>query len=390
MKTYQLSVDKIGYWLVLLFALASNMSTAVASCAIFGALPFITYKHFRGIEYTRFQKHIMVAMFILFVAFLSTTPFSYNTAESLNRLVGDVTRFIPFFMALCFIKHRKQALLAGVLMGISILVADAVSVWQKMQGAEYATGFDHNHIFFANQLMPMIIMGISLYFSEKSGTKTKWFFGLMALASVGILLLNGSRGVWLALVAVLLLYVILERKRQPKVLPMVGIMIVLSLLLLYFVPELKYRMVTIFDTHYGNNTERVLMIKSAWRIFLDYPIFGVGLDQFHHFYSDTSLYLSPLAKEPGHASPHNNFMTYLAQTGTVGFSAFCSLFFITLKELYKRYKQHYQEWSLIGFFVVIGFLLGGLTDHTFIMINVLRLVWFIVGLGVVCYPDEEV
>ncbi|WP_243638784.1 O-antigen ligase family protein [Lucifera butyrica] len=222
-------------------------------------------------------------------------------------------------------------------------------------------------------------MGLVLLNDKKISWRLKYFFSFAAFFSIAVLLLNGCRGVWLSIIICMLTIGFLLRKRHPRILAMLLILILLSAMALWFVPFLHARLITITDTHFEPNTERVLMLKSAWRMFLDHPLVGVGLDRWQYYYRHQ--YVSPLAHEPGVDSPHNNFAMYLDETGIIGLSAFIGLFAAVLLSLYKDFKSRSDWFALIAFSVVLGFLLGGLTDHTFRMMNVIRLMWFCVGLG---------
>jgi O-antigen ligase len=67
---------------------------------------------------------------------------------------------------------------------------------------------------------------------------------------------------------------------------------------------------------------RYFLWSTAWRMFLDHPILGIGLGQvqvWHHMFPELRLY--PMAVFTFGLGTHNTFLTYLAETGTVGILA---------------------------------------------------------------------
>ena len=64
------------------------------------------------------------------------------------------------------------------------------------------------------------------------------------------------------------------------------------------------------------------MYQSAVKMFLDYPICGVGFGNFRDFYLPDSIYLvsgADVERFPeGYPHAHNTVLTFLAETGLLG------------------------------------------------------------------------
>jgi len=95
--------------------------------------------------------------------------------------------------------------------------------------------------------------------------------------------------------------------------------------------------------------------KSAFNIFLDNPIFGIGIKKFRYECKKPEYYDTYSCS----THPHNTYLQLLAETGIIGFS-FIFLFFLFLsyqifqiiffRKLNSRFNEHYKCF-LIGLFI---------------------------------------
>lgn len=95
--------------------------------------------------------------------------------------------------------------------------------------------------------------------------------------------------------------------------------------------------------------------RSAWKMGVDSPLLGVGIDRYgenYRLYRD-QLATSRRGPEVTSNSPHNIFLDYLANTGFLGFALYILLHVITLVTVL-RYIRRTEEFSVgfIGLFAV--------------------------------------
>lgn len=128
-----------------------------------------------------------------------------------------------------------------------------------------------------------------------------------------------------------------------------------------------------------SNSERILLWKSSWNMFIDHPLTGIGTRNFKELYQ--TKYILPEAKEPylGHA--HNNFFQILAENGIFGLMSFIYLFGYILFRTWKSYKANNSAIMLAAFLATIGFLIHGSTEWSFDNPSVSRLLWLILSLA---------
>lgn len=170
------------------------------------------------------------------------------------------------------------------------------------------------------------------------------FFGGFALLLLAGLLASYSRGGWLGAVAGLAVLAIVGGRRTAA---LAGLAVVLGLLVgllgafSVLPPELTDRLDTITDNlrifDAGEITvtpdnfaivERVAHWQAGWRMFRDYPLFGVGVGNFNAAYS--TYFVAPWSISQGHA--HNYYIHTLAETGMIGLISYVLLVGVMLRE----------------------------------------------------------
>lgn len=105
---------------------------------------------------------------------------------------------------------------------------------------------------------------------------------------------NSTRGAWLAVASVILLILIyyILKCNKLAVLSLV-VLIAFGASISSYQPFIK-RLASITDANYQSNTERILIWHSAFNMFKDHPITGVGLGQYKDNYQHK--YISHKAK----------------------------------------------------------------------------------------------
>lgn len=192
-----------------------------------------------------------------------------------------------------------------------------------------------------------------------------------------------------------------ERKVLIKLLPIVLIIIYILLLIigLFFFSRFDSRMESIFnpDTYKNRNiysiandfvfAERILYWQTGWKIFNNFPIFGVGLDNSGFFFRD---YLPPFAwalDEPRHlifqatyqGNIKNLWFRLLSETGISGFICFITwliLIFFNSNQNQKSVQPENRYLGIVGKLVLIAILVEGFSIDSF----ALPYYWIILGL----------
>jgi O-antigen ligase len=187
--------------------------------------------------------------------------------------------------------------------------------------------------FFAQILIVLVPVGLVLA-AESGSVRARG----LAFAATGLILagavLTYSRGGALALGCVLLL-VLISRRVRPR-------QIALGILALVLLPllaprQFAQRLETVREILPGGEEtldpdssfqERKLYVLTAWRMFLDHPVLGVGAGNYStHYdrYADEVGFASRDYEQPGDVHyPHNLYLEIAAETGLVGLAAFAA------------------------------------------------------------------
>ena len=141
-----------------------------------------------------------------------------------------------------------------------------------------------------------------------------------------------------------------------------------------FSPHSTQRFETISSTNstVQPNYERILMWNSATNMFLDHPIIGVGIGNYHKEY--ISQYQSPLSKENQY-HPHNVILSMLSQTGIIGTIGYLLLFiYLYYKSIFSYIKKK-NVIDLAYLSSLLAFSINGLTDCNFVGHNLKELTY---------------
>jgi O-antigen ligase len=200
----------------------------------------------------------------------------------------------------------------------------------------------------------------------------RWPAIIAALVVWGAVLINGSRGSWIAVslgICVFIgLYAVAQPARMYRLIPLMLLPVLLGGLLLLAPQIYKEHISERFDTFHHLNTDksyqtRLLMIQKGWRMFLDSPLFGAGAGNFTkemvRLNIDKPLH-SISNRRFNRMSPHNSYIALLGETGIAGCLPFGILLLLLVVRGCKAViilARRQETWAL-GIYV--GFLMMSL------------------------------
>lgn len=330
-----------------------------------------------------YYKSYFIAIGIFVISMFISALFSGDIVYGLKRWADMwIWRFMPFVVVIFLLNNyidAKKVMLTGF---AGITLTSVYAVYQGLSGMSRANGFYGHPMTLGGWLCIFLPLILIEFFERKLLGKYYWLAGLaFCICSAG-LVFNATRGAWLAVAivsAVLLIYYMFKSKRNLAV---SIIFVALISVVLVNNPKFMHRLDTIDDfDKYQSNTERILIWQSAWNMFKDHPILGVGLGQYTENYQQK--YISPQAKEPKLGHAHNNFMQMLAENGIVGFAGFVTMFgYIIFKNLLAWFKVK-NVYALMIVSATVCLLLQGFTEYNVGNSAVIKMYWLVLGLLVV-------
>lgn len=299
--------------------------------------------------------------------FLLTLLLALFPAENMPEAFKELAKWVEFLLILLFITNEQGAVKIDLLLAALLLAGmleGFLGIFQFLSGSgpagfaflgryirSYGT-FGQPNPFggYMGLLLPLAYTTVFFRWRQAlpgqlGSTLHQSSLWLLALLSCGVmlmaLLMSGSRGALLGLVAGILAVILVTGKRVWPLLALlaVGIM-ALGPTLITFVPSAYLTRITdIFQfTSLSNLTtveitdanfsviERAAHWLAAWRMFSLHPWLGVGLGQYATFYPLVAI---PRWSDPlGHA--HNYLLNILAEGGLVAFTGYLVFMFTAL------------------------------------------------------------
>ncbi len=187
--------------------------------------------------------------------------------------------------------------------------------------------------------------------------------GLASLVMGLAIVLSFSRGALLLGIPAALAVIIIGWQGRRGA-GMVAAGLALAVIALPFLAQLP-RFAGALDPQSGTGFFRINLWASAWRMFLDHPLLGVGPDNF--LYAYRGFYILPAAwQEPNLSHPHNIVLDFLSRLGVLGFG--CGVW---LMAAFWRAARTLPASPLpIGLMALVADMLAhGLVDHSFFLVD---------------------
>lgn len=204
------------------------------------------------------------------------------------------------------------------------------------------------------------------------------------LLTVFALAISLTRGAWLAFVIVGSVFIFFEMPSKKSFLVFFCTITICLTVAAMMSPLFLRTIKTFSDPYYSSNTERILMWRSSWEMFKDYPLHGVGQEMFFKFYNEQ--YISPEALDRpgkdmrGHTHPHSNIFKNLSEGGLLGIIAFVILYGYFFRKFYILYRREHSYAGLMAFLILLGLQLEGLTDTNMNQVPIMREFWLVTGI----------
>ncbi|KAA3657963.1 MAG: hypothetical protein DWQ04_26555 [Chloroflexi bacterium] len=309
-----------------------------------------------------------------------------------------------FYLLLRLVKLEKRefwiVLDAFVLSGVLVAV---VGLWQYLFDTELLItaegglmrvrsfyGSPNNVGLYLGRILPLL--GAMVLFGSQEHGRQRWVYTAV-FPLIGIVtLLTFSRGaIFLGLPAAFLFIFwqwqqLNGRRTWPWMLGL-GVAGVVAFVVAMQIPQLAGRL----DPRGNTSFLRVNLWKSSWRMFLDHPVFGVGLDNF--LYAYRGRYILDAAWQEDYLNhPHNILLDFVTRLGLLGLIAGGWMVGTAVTTLTKLKPKVSPLWLpvVIGFTgTLIDMVVHGLVDHSFFLVDLSFVFYLVLGTAVWLGQQQE-
>jgi putative inorganic carbon (hco3(-)) transporter len=353
---------------------------------------------------TRLKKGVLVFAGVAVVSLLlSSQPANVGAYRSLVRLFS----YLAFFFAMAgWLEGRRQVITIIKVMLISTIGVALFGFYQVYERG-YTDLYFHLYPLQEDALEPWAgrITSFLFHFNSLAGYlnlvlpfsiacmtfaqhRALRILGLVCHTVAGAaLFFTGSRGGLIAYGGMLLISIwFLKPKRTawPKVL----LSIALAAGLVLSLQERGGGAGRLQDVDEFTQTTRLALWGAAGAMFLGHPVLGVGYGNYRSLYND---YLPGIT--PDQLDAHNLYLQFLAETGVVGFLAFCVLMVAFSRIAIKLARQADSFHRLVGVGLggaLAASLIHGMVDYIFNASPQFgALFWLVLGLGMVAWEQRQ-
>jgi O-antigen ligase len=224
-----------------------------------------------------------------------------------------------------------------------------------------------------------LIAVLTINWDRKDGVTVVALKIAALIAGLWVSIQSGTRGGWLAIPFVTLVWAALAGPRislSTKLLSVMAVIVTMLLVFAFASPVHErvnllvsdfYRFEQVKDTSTGL---RIQIWSAALHLFAQHPIFGVGPDQFASYVPELTAagYLTPMATDLARAEVHNEILTRAVTLGVFGLASILLIYFAPLALFLRaaRADGHVTRTAgMLGACFVVGFFVFGLTVETF-------------------------
>ncbi|WP_196599577.1 O-antigen ligase family protein [Pectinatus frisingensis] len=365
-------IDELMYWGLILFSLTFFFDLPVNLLTIVFVLGLIKLIFIRPQikvkgKYIYFIAAFLVLIFISVLFNTGGAPFSSTFVAYKSRFISPITAFLLIFL-FDFIKKRIITMLSCIAVIFSLNAAAVI--WQHFVFmTSRPIGFCTDTMLLAISNIFILPILLRLVFEKTLPDILRKLYLFTVIINIPAIIFSGTRIVWISLtlssVITLLLYI--NDKRKAVAVIMAAGLIIIGIFMSSDKLEKRFEVITDHSMKIGDyanspNTERILMWESSLKMIRDYPLAGVGIDNFHELYKNKYKNFAAL-ETPWH--PHNVFLAMVVESGFIGFSGFVALFVYLYYNVIKMWRKSGSVIASAYFLSLLSYSVSFLTDSLF-------------------------
>ena len=324
-----------------------------------------------------YDNSIVKLLLLLNLYLIALSLFSENILLSLKSSLFYF-RFVIFSIAVWYLldqvgrSFKKNYTIYLISLFIALSIDAIFQYWfgeniigLKIPNPDRISGFFGDQLVLGSYQSRLLILIVGLYLSFKVLNTNLLIFNIFFLITSVSIFLSGERTSFALFILSTLLFFFISRF-SIKFITTIFLSFLLIFLIAYSNKEIRYRFF-IEPLHQSNiasedllnkykpqlkeyfhedeeiiifSKEHTAHYKTAFKIFLDNPIVGVGPKMFRIRCSEKKYYSGDLSCT---THPHNFLLQILAETGLIGLIFYLIIICFVIKNIYKIFKQKHTE-----------------------------------------------
>lgn len=376
-------IVSLGVFLFPVLILTVDYAASVIFVLFFILSLPVLFKALKHRDFSRDEKLLFYSCSLLLPVAMFTSWLGGYDDNAWNKMDGflDILIAIPLYFLFKEKLKNTNTIWYGLL--VAVIVCGLVAIYEKVYGSLYpgfgdrAKGTTHPILFADITLTMCFMLLLAATTLKKLNIKVIAVLGLVLLFGLIAVILSQSRGAWV-IVPVFMLFLFWQVKSRVSLKAInIGVLtIVITSLVAYVIPEtgLQKRIETTFTNiekyDQGKNKgssigTRFEMWKTAWMIFKENPLAGVGWGN----YKESAMekveqgLVNKSAASWNH--PHNEILSVMANGGLLMLFAMVVFYTVPLLlfiRLLKLKNPEIKALALAGVVLIVGYIGYGLSE----------------------------
>lgn len=365
--------------------------TAIEVSAIVAITCWLCRKALSGKDGFRLPRtELNLPIVIFFTISALSIAWSTHPVVSANALWRKLAEYLLiYFIVFDVASERRVIRNIMVAMSVSVVIVCIDGIFQKLTGHDFIRNYPLHSLerITASFKFPNALSGwflivvfplISIFAFYEKELKRKVLYGALLALMAYCVFFGFTRGAFVSFIIGAVLMLILLGGRI-SIYAAIAIILAVPLLVIFLPEEVKNN-VYVLKLFSGSSTEhRIKVWTAGWRMFLEKPILGQGLNTFMSNYERFRL-----PGDYGVWYAHNTYLQIAAEIGIFGLISFLWMIvkmFISSVRSWRRIEDRFLRYLFLGLFCgVTSFLVQSNLDVTHYSLQLAVLFYFSLGL----------
>lgn len=343
--------------------------------------------------------NIVLIYFLVLIISLAFSSYPTISAGALFTKTAEYILIFFFITETINTKERLRRLMVVLTASFFLVCVDAS--WQYITGKDFLRGFTLYSV--TNRRLRACFSGSIGFAAWLSGvgpvvvgyllSLRKKIFNLIgscsAVLCVLFLVSTYSRAAVVSMACTLIFFApfIFKSARQAEIKIKTSVTALLVFMMIgatffVFTYPPKRNICHIFSLEDVSTKNRVELWKQSFTMIKDRPLYGWGLNTYSKIVDDYKTF------DKGWYYPHNSYLHMMIEVGTIGTVAFLMVLIKWFNLMIANLKKHNDILLLAIGISALAFLLQSLFDAHLYSINLVVLLWIILGTGVTAMSDK--